>query len=135
MNELFLFDRGYPCRELIAKLIGMKVHFVMRLKSGTFSNEIDKDKKDQIIEISYARKKYKVRVIKFKLDSGIEEILITNLFDTSINEDNFKQLYFMRWGIEIKYDELKNRLEIENFTGTTKIAIEQDFYASIYFQI
>ena len=38
----------------------------------------------------------------------------------------------MRWGIEIKYDELKNRLQIENFTGTTKIAIEQDFYATIY---
>lgn len=38
----------------------------------------------------------------------------------------------MRWGIEIKYDELKNRLEIENFTGKTKIDIEQDFYASIY---
>jgi len=27
---------------------------------------------------------------------------------------------------------LKNRLEIENFSGTTKITIEQDFYASIY---
>lgn len=46
--------------------------------------------------------------------------------------EDFKELYFKRWGIEIKYDELKNRLEIENFTGATKIAIEQDFYASIY---
>lgn len=43
-----------------------------------------------------------------------------------------KELYFKRWSIEIKYDELKNRLEIEKFTGTNKIAIEQDFYASIY---
>lgn len=34
--------------------------------------------------------------------------------------------------LQIKFDELKNKLEIENFTGTTKIAIEQDFYASIY---
>lgn len=45
---------------------------------------------------------------------------------------DFKELYFKRWGVETKYDELKNRLEIENFTGTTKIAIEQDFYTSIY---
>jgi hypothetical protein len=29
-------------------------------------------------------------------------------------------------------NELKNRLQIENFTGDTKIAVEQDFYASIY---
>ena len=49
-----------------------------------------------------------------------------------MTESDFKELYFMRWGIEIKYDELKNRLEIENFTGKTKIDIEQDFYASIY---
>jgi hypothetical protein len=41
----------------------------------------------------------------------------------------------MRWGIEMKYDELKDRLQIENFTGTTKIAIEQDFYSTIYYQI
>lgn len=27
---------------------------------------------------------------------------------------------------------MKNKIEIENFTGSSKIAIEQDFYASIY---
>jgi len=27
---------------------------------------------------------------------------------------------------------VKNKIEIENFTGSSKIAIEQDFYASIY---
>jgi hypothetical protein len=35
-------------------------------------------------------------------------------------------------GIEVKYNEIKNRLEIENFTGETPIAIKQDFYATIY---
>lgn len=30
------------------------------------------------------------------------------------------------------YNELKNRLQIENFTGDTVIAVEQDFYASVY---
>jgi len=65
------------------------------------------------------------------LESGIEEILLTNIFEEAYKTDDFKKLYFKRW-VEIKYDELKNRLEIENFTGITKIAIEQDFYASIY---
>ena len=41
-------------------------------------------------------------------------------------------LYFIRWGIEINYHVLKNRLEIENFSSNSKIAIEQDFYATIY---
>ena len=32
----------------------------------------------------------------------------------------------------MKYDELKSRLQIENFTGDTVISVEQDFYASIF---
>ena len=43
-----------------------------------------------------------------------------------------KEAYFKRWQIEIGYDILKNKLHIENFTGKTKITIEQDFYAQIY---
>lgn len=45
-----------------------------------------------------------VRIIKFDLESGVEEVLLTNLFDESITVGDFKKLYFMRWGIEIKYD-------------------------------
>ncbi|ELP57936.1 transposase DDE domain-containing protein [Clostridium pasteurianum DSM 525 = ATCC 6013] len=104
----------------------------MRLKNSTFRKKINAANQDQIIQIKYNKRIYDVRIIKFHLESGVEEVLVTNLFDESITLSDFKKLYFMRWGIEIKYDELKNRLEIENFTGTTKIAIEQDFYASIY---
>jgi len=39
---------------------------------------------------------------------------------------------FLTLRVEVKYYEFKNRLVIENFTGRTKIAIEQDFYASIH---
>lgn len=45
---------------------------------------------------------------------------------------DFKELYFKRWGIEVKYNEIKNKLQIENFTGKTPISIEQDFYATMY---
>ena len=43
----------------------------------------------------------------------------------------FKELYFKRWGIEISYDILKNIFKVENFTGLTQIAINQDFLAII----
>ena len=59
-------------------------------------------------------------------------MLITSLLDKNITTNDFKKLYFIRWKVEIKYDELKNRLQIENFTGESKVAIKQDFYASIY---
>lgn len=34
--------------------------------------------------------------------------------------------------MECKYKELKSSIEIEEFSGTKPIAIEQDFYSSIY---
>ncbi|NFV11754.1 transposase [Clostridium sporogenes] len=60
------------------------------------------------------------------------ETLITNIFDKSFSVSDFKKLYFKRWEIEVKYNKIKNKLQIENFTGKTVISIEQDFYATIY---
>lgn len=131
-KDLILFDRGYPSSELFSYMIENDIDFLMR-SSRTYSNAIkNATKDDQIIEINYKQKLYKVRVIRFMLSSSEEEILITSLIDKNMRVEDFKELYFMRWGIEIKYDELKNRLQIESFTGTIKIAIEQDFYSTIY---
>jgi hypothetical protein len=131
-NDLFLFDRGYPAANLFAYLIENKTNFLMRVKKG-FSKQITNAKKeDQIIKINHNKKLYNVRVIRLLLSSGEEEILVTSLLDETYGIDDLKKLYFKRWGIEVKYDELKNRMQIENFTGQTKIAIEQDFYAAIY---
>ena len=57
---------------------------------------------------------------------------ITNLFDSDITVDEFSDLYHKRWGIESKYNDIKNKLEIENFTGYSPDAILQDFYVSLF---
>jgi hypothetical protein len=36
----------------------------------------------------------------------------------------------MRWPVETKYGELKLKLEVENFSGRTEVAIRQDFFIS-----
>ena len=46
--------------------------------------------------------------------------------------DDFKWAYHKRWGIETKYNDVKNKLEIENFTGYSPDAILQDFYATMF---
>lgn len=58
--------------------------------------------------------------------------MATNLFDASISLDDFKWAYRKRWGIETKYNDVKNKLEIENFTGYSPVAILQDFYATMF---
>lgn len=131
-KELIIFDRGYPSAEMVSFLYENKTAFLMRTKQ-TFSKQIiNARKKDQIISMVYKGKSYPVRVIRIMISDEIEEVLITSLIDESIKPIDFKKLYFIRWKIEIKYNELKNKLQIENFTGASKVAIEQDFYASIY---
>jgi Transposase DDE domain len=131
-NDLILFDRGYPSKELIAILNRSKINFVMRV-SSQFIKEVNQVKSpDEIVEFHYKSQTYRIRVLKFILSSGIEEILVTSLLDPEFSLDDFKTLYFKRWGIETKYDELKHKLQLENFTGEMPIAIEQDFYASMY---
>lgn len=53
------------------------------------------------------------------------------LIKKEIPEEEMKTVYFMRWKIETSFDIIKNKLQIENFSGNSKLAIKQDFYAQI----
>jgi hypothetical protein len=132
-KELVIMDRGYPSYEIISELQSTGISFLMRVKKG-FNNNIDAQTSpdDYVILQKKGYADIKIRVIKFILPSGEQEVLITNLFNRSMGVKAFKKLYFLRWPIETKYDEVKNKLEIENFTGVSKKAIEQDFYATMY---
>ena len=90
------------------------------------------ESEDSILEYKFKGKTKKVRVVKIKLNNEVNEVLITNIYDETITPLQFKELYFLRWGIESKYREVKSSLKIEEFSGTKPIAIEQDFFASIY---
>ncbi|WP_134698729.1 hypothetical protein [Ammoniphilus sp. YIM 78166] len=56
---------------------------------------------DQVVEIKVKGKVLKVRVLRFLLDSGNEEVLVTNLFDESLGIQEFKRIYLRRWGIGV----------------------------------
>lgn len=73
-----------------------------------------------------------LRSIHFSLENGTEEYLVTNLIPEQLAESHFKLLYSLRWGIESKYRELKNRLEIENFNSLKPTCIKQEFYVAMF---
>ena len=75
-------------------------------------------------------KELKLRVLKIVLEDS-EEILITNLYDAHLTYEDFLSLYHLRWGIEENYKRQKVIMEIENFSGTGAIAVQQDFYATL----
>jgi hypothetical protein len=130
-EELILFDRGYPSFELIKGLLERKIHYVMRVRNK-FSTEIDElNRGDHSIKLKHGEESIKVRIIKFRLKSGEIETLITDMTDKKYEMKTFKALYFKRWPIEKKYDQIKNKLEIENFSGRLVDNIRQDFYATM----
>jgi hypothetical protein len=50
-----------------------------------------------------------VRAVKVKLSTGETEVLLTSLMDKDkYPNEIFKELYFLRWGIETHYGVLKN---------------------------
>ena len=72
-----------------------------------------------------------IRVIEVILDDGTTEYLATNIFDESITVDMFRELYFLRWPVESKYYELKEKFLLEEFNGKTTTAVFQEFYINL----
>lgn len=133
-KECILFDRGYASFLLIETLKIRKISFVMRVKRS-FNKTIDQLGYGDHNNVMLRRKGHAdicVRVLKFSLPSGEVETLITDITDKRMGIGAFKILYFKRWPIETKYDEIKNKLEAENFSGRTVEAIMQDFHITMY---
>lgn len=132
-NPVFIMDRGYPSAELIDAIVSAGHKFVMRY-SSEFLKSVKVQAEDTVIEHKFTKLNHslKLRVLEIQLSNGEIEHLVTNILDSSISLDDFKWIYQKRWGIETKYNDVKNKLEIENFTGYSPKAILQDFYATMF---
>ena len=131
-KKLIIFDRGYPSFDLIKQLEKNELFYVMRVRSK-FNKDIDAQMSaDGYVWLSQDGERIYVRVVKFALNSGEIETLITNIKDKRLGKNAFKKLYFMRWPVEIKYDIVKNKLHLENFSTRTVEGIQQDFFAAMF---
>ena len=128
---LIVADRGYPSYDLIETLIDRNFKFLLRL-SGVWSNVIScmNDTNDTEFQYEYEGKIYRFRVLKIELGDNVE-YLVTNLDRATLSLDEAKHIYELRWGIETFYSVLKTELELENFSGKTKNAVRQEFYATL----
>ena len=146
-------DRGYPSIPSFLRMIDEGVYFVARLKSSDFKAEqqaLSSDDEEVEIDLSKSRRRhylgttdealvmsrdsFKLRMVRVWLDEDKKEyeILATDLPREQFPTECFGELYHLRWRIETAYQTLKDRLHIENFTGTKPILLEQDIYSTIY---
>jgi len=155
-NDLYIFDRGYPSLGFLFYLSNAKKDFLIRCTlSSCFAKVklvLDQGKEDVIIRLyaneanddqikeikkrtpSLDRKNayVDIRVIVVLLSTGEKEILITSLLDRKLySKEEFKGLYCRRWGVEENYKWHKVALELENFSGNTEFAIEQELFSLV----
>lgn len=148
-NSIYIMDRNYVSLEFITFLNKNKIKFLSRLKIAHYTKETSQMKsKDEFIELEHTKdrmrnkvwedeeiRKYakekrstKIRVLKYILNTGEEEYLITNIEDLTYEE--IFDIYGKRWNIETLYFSLKSKLQIEKFTSSKETIIKQDIYAS-----
>lgn len=132
-NSVVIFDRGYYSEDMFRYCVEHQHLCLMRLKqnyniakkcSGDIITVLPGNEKDRTEDT-------KIRVIEVILNDGTKEYLATNLFDSHISQQMFRKLYFYRWPVETKYKELKSRLAIEEFSGTTTTSVLQEFYINV----
>lgn len=149
--RIVIFDRGYPSGEFFIDLMERNESFLIRIGATVFKKEqLAMTADDEYVNIMFDKFRLsphkgtstadklaktgsiQLRFVRFELDNGSMEYLATNLPMEEFNTSEIIYLYRLRWEIETAYDVLKNKLFIENFTGTKPIMIEQDIYATVY---
>lgn len=81
----------------------------------------------------YQTKSITNRLIKVVLPTGETEILCTSLkYNEVFKVELFDELYRLRWNEEEAYKLFKSRIELENFSGKTAMAIKQDFHPKVF---
>jgi hypothetical protein len=148
-GDLLLLDRGYPSIALLFLLTAKNIHFCVRMKddwwlkvkefkeSGLPEQDVEfalpvKDRHLLKDYPDFIDDTIGCRLVRVNLPNGETEILCTSLWDKSITCSDIAELYHLRWNEEEGYKLLKSRIEVENFSGKTSIAVKQDFYAKMY---
>jgi len=148
-EDLLLLDRGYPCRWLVASLNQRGIGFCMRVELGGESgftcvrqfrrsglseqivNLPAPDRRD-VIDYDCPATPPRVRLVRHVAPNGQVRVLMTNLFDTQrFPAPAFGDLYHQRWRIEVAFERLKHRLNLEHVSGLSHQAVLQDFAAKI----
>ena len=130
-NAITLFDRGYPSEELFRYLDSKGILFLMRLPKHFKKLIFFESDTLFMYPSNHHHGGLTLRCINFTLENGVKEYLVTNVMENRLCASDFADLYCLRWGIEGKYRELKNRFEIENWCSMKPITIKQEFFAAL----
>jgi hypothetical protein len=150
IGDILVLDRKSADYAIIASAVRDKLEVVIRCPRQSFKAVMEffqSSEKEKLISLtvpqSVRTQKYvkennlpetiEVRLLKFKLENGEEEVLLTTLCDQKkYPRKEFYEVYGWRWRDETYYDRIKNIFELERFSGLSEESIKQDFYGVIF---
>jgi len=154
-KDIIVADRGFPSLAVFTRLKMMSYDFIIRYNGEQFLREMmgfAKGKEsDTIIEVSLqgegrrqesgelakliamgANKRMNLRVVKIELPNGVTEYLVTSILDKEVlTKEDLRKIYFMRWGVEEGFKQLKNTMELENISGKSEETVLQEYYGKV----
>ena len=151
-KSITMADRNYKSLSYFYNKIKNNEKFIIRIASSCYKNETKKMKSnDEVIgiEYEYNRARYyknsdpelyeylkngntiKLRCVKIQLDTGEMEYVLTNLEINEFPTEEIKELYNLRWKIEVNYRHLKNNVKIECITSSKEVLIKQDIFSQV----
>lgn len=148
VGDLVLLDRGYPAFWLFALILTRNAHFCARMPQRGWTGVeqfVAAGHLEQIVTVAPSahaladcqarhlpHTALTLRLIRIELASGEIEVLVTSLLDSvSYPVSVFKELYHDRWPVEEDYKVIKARVEVENWSGKSVLAVYQDFHAKV----
>lgn len=70
-----------------------------------------------------------LRIVRFEMENGNFENIITNLSQDECSVEELKELYWMRWKIETSFRDLKHTIGTENFHSKSVDFVSQEIIA------
>jgi hypothetical protein len=132
-KNLIVFDRGYTAAWLYEEIASNGFYFLVRCKIGSRAGHDSRTDFMEHLKVQYTGNTVPVRYIRFVLDTGEEELLATNILDPLVTIEDFKKLYFLRWGLESKYLEAKEQMQLEEFSGYALRSVQQEIYINLLY--
>lgn len=148
-GDVAINDRGFTGYLYLAVVRQAEAHFIARCSTGSFraAQEMfrrNRANQSRVVWLfappeqkAQAQRlglpwKMAVRLVSLRLPNGELEVLATSLLDErAYPTEEFLTVYHWRWGHETFHLMLKGRLELENFSGQTVEAVEQDVQAAL----
>lgn len=146
-HDLLVLDRGYPASWLMAALRQRAISFCMRIdgiggkpvKAFLRNGEseaivtLPAPHRPDAADYELERTPVTVRLIRAVTPEGRVRVLATNLFDANRwPAAEFGALYHQRWRMEEAFRRIKHRIDLENVSGLSWLAHQQDLAAKVF---